>query len=547
MQPREAVLPAVRDASNQPALFSDAELAQIRVRAEKDLHFFGRFVLGDAIFNGSASDVECPFHRRIAAFLGDESTGRLKVLVAPRGHLKTTWIICRIVQKLAQDRERRILFLQGVEKTAKHVQRVVRQIMEGRRMLHALWPDVFYQNPRKESPLWTAEALQVRSDVIRTDPSILMTSANATVTSLHFTDIYDDDLVNEDNCNTPEMLEKPKQQFRHQENLLVGEECARCWSDTIYDPNDATCWLLDGGDDGEIQVDPLVLGCYEADGATPVWPLRRGAAFLERKRANMGARMFAMQFLATRRIPGATVFDAELVDRVRLPIGPKHSEDWILPGSERFNEGTAAQRTYAVYTAVDPNTEPTTAYDPACVMTAAIDHLGDAWLLDLRLWHPTVVDLIEEMFRQAVKWRPRRMYYEAVQAQKWLAQLVKPVEEERGVKLPIWPLKRGSTKKYTRITSTVPLVERGGLHVPIGSKFDPFVEQMRTYTKAAKNDDALDAFADIVREGVAPAPPDAETRAARSAAFLPQLAILTREEAARSRSAFMSYGPLRPV
>lgn len=473
---------------------------EIRKKAESSFSWFCEHVLEDS--------ATTPFHRKIERHISTSFQAPEKVtgLLAPRGHAKTTkgsvylpiWLPIAKTNPLGPNICQ--LVTHGINETAKRIIGSQQDILiQKGDLLHRLWPHVFWKKPEKEARDWKAESFSVKRKVVDKASTVQVNGMTGTQAGLHFDLIIGDDLVNDQNYKTPGQLEATIDCIKDQMNLLRGERARYHFYGTIWNYNDASGWLLNTPELAS-RIRFLVLSCYDEMGA-PVWPKERSAEFLEGQKAILGSTKFAQQYLNQRLPDGTAVFQEKDIQRYR--------QEWlddrlVLPGMlDQDNP-----RAYNFFLATDTNTRESTAHDAAVLLLCAMDDAGDVWVVDIKRWYPSPSVFQAEEKAMVLKWKPMRTFHETVGAQIKDVHYLQQDQVLNGTPYNIYPVPRPPIRKFDRICPVLqPFVEALKFHVPIGSKFDCIIDEMRGYSVAASQDDILDCIADTVQYGVKPPKP----------------------------------------
>lgn len=172
---------------------------------EGSLYHFAKYVLGEAKFDRTFTP---HLHKQACDWLQDMKLGRRKLMMLPVVHLKTS--ICSNafpLHVLIQPEENNIYFpgvagsdarilLNGeTQQKAKKNLSICTQHMVSNPILRALWKNVFWADPAKESPLWKDEAVVVKRKKIVGEPSIYAIGVGTALHGDHYDVIIPDDLA----------------------------------------------------------------------------------------------------------------------------------------------------------------------------------------------------------------------------------------------------------------------------------------------------------------------------------------------------------------
>lgn len=459
-----------------------------------------------------------PLHRdRVCDFLTDWKRSEavegghdllrfIKVLLLPREHLKSTiasislplwiWTLDPEQHDFPCGPETRFLLSHGKREQACDYLREIKEHITSNERLQWLYPDVFWQKS-SESDLWLKDRFNVRRNEPAKTPSMMASGTKASVVGHHFDWFIADDLVFQENVGTATLRGQTLRYFQ-QCMALVRRGGRVLVPMTRWHHDDLASTLLDPDGPYKNVVDSLVLesGYFAGE---PIFPPSKEVPKcgfdmerLEMKRQSMSDYEFFSQYENNPQRDASTSFAVDDICRFRFDA------DGEIPF-----EG---ERAYVI--AVDPNRSTDTQNDPCAVVCAAVTDDQHLWVVDIYRGHPSGREMlfrIREMFQ---RWRPELLCYETAGGQNlWVEELIRD-GYAWDIHYPVMEMKRGPNKrKFDRVVSMQPMVERKQLHVPFGGDFDGLVEEMVNFG-VAKNDDMVDALADIysVMHDVLPKP-----------------------------------------
>lgn len=173
-----------------------------------DLFFFVYFVLGIPTANhpfivDACKDV-------------DAAPDNLVLFLWAREHFKTSIITtAKGIRKVLRNKEERIGIFSHSRAVATAIMRPIKELFETSELLKACFPDVLYQDPKRESPKWAEEAgiTVKRKSTAREctfEPHGLL---EGMPTGRHFTGRIYDDVETADLVYTPDVMTKLKEMF----------------------------------------------------------------------------------------------------------------------------------------------------------------------------------------------------------------------------------------------------------------------------------------------------------------------------------------------
>jgi len=459
---------------------------ELRRRCLTDLYFFSRHVMG-------RSDFYEPLHRPLCEFVdaADERPERYTVVLVPRGFFKTTVEMDYMLLSLLRNPNERLLLTHGKKDMAVDYLKDMKQSCLQNKMLRWLFPDVIWEDPKRQAPTWLADQISFRRSWENKVPSVCAGGIDAPVTGFHFTKQFDDDVVYEMNSATPEMREKVREFRKNQIAMRQDPATLRIfWFATRWHHEDASQEFVEASEGrGQFVGRSRMFfraGLQNADGKPDVngeatFPTRFTKAQLLEDRVDMGSYRWGCHVQNDPTPEGTTYFRLSDIIRFRL------NADGHPPIAEP----------YVVFTAVDPNRSEKTTGDPSAIVTAAITARGHVWVLDVVRGHQTANQLLDDISKQVKKWNPRRVFVEVNNYQHQLIPWAKDKMMDTALFYNVSPVKSTWVQnKMSRILAMQPVTEAHGFHVLEG--LDEFVQEMTRWTgKKGDKDDQLDAMSYI--------------------------------------------------
>jgi predicted phage terminase large subunit-like protein len=466
----------------------------LRKKACTDLFWFATYILG---YKFLSEDL----HRSMSSFIDVNNDKEYKLLLIPRGFGKTTlFSVADTIRILLRDPNACIAIGHAKRETAVKILSDIKGHFEDNDFLKWIGSDICFADPQAESLSWTQDEIVVNRTKRYRVPSVTAFGIEASVVGLHFDVIKLDDIVLDVNIGTADQIEKVKEFFRRCRPLLKGMGWRKIHViGTRWHPDDLYGMLTDPTGPYARDTDKLVLSCYDEQGNS-IWPEAFPTSLLEDERKRMGSYLFSCNYLNSPLPPGTQVFKEEDIQRYEITVQEDGSFQPDLPKDRPVN----------IFTSVDPNTREDTNKDAAVVLTMALDCEGNDYVLDITRGHPTGTELISWIRAHVLRWRPRSLFLETVQAQAHFVHWLQVDSIETGVRYPLREVMHGGDKsKFERIIAVQPTVENHKFFVPRGGKFDDIVHEMYMYAgKSSKRDDILDCIADIHTHGERPPKPD---------------------------------------
>lgn len=457
---------------------------QGREKYSTDMYALAEDLLGfDAMYE--------PLHRKVCDWLNDWKPGKhIKMLLIPRGHLKSTLgsVTFPIYNWINRPTDR-TLMVHGVLKIGMgYVRDLKNKIVTPE--LPWLFPEIFHEKPSSQAQIWHQDKFTLKQNNSRV-PSFILASEGTQTVGYHYNLIICDDLVHEKNVATKELREKTKYFFHNLMPQRLGDARVLVLG-TRWHHDDLYGYLMDEENPFHEKLDAWVMDCgYPGD---PIFPRQPGKQpghtreSLAAQKASMDPYSWSCQYMndptpqETQHFRRADIHVFDFWEGERLPI-----DDDV---------------TVEYYTAVDPNRSEKTEHDPAVVLTVAIDSNGHYWVVDMSRGHPDGPQLVDWIRAHAVRWNPKKVLVEASNFQLQLGSWLKEDMVKTGFAYSLDMLNRGpNQKKFERIARMEAMTKQKRLHVRRG--LDAVLNELEFFPRY-KNDDAVDALADVFQYGQVP-------------------------------------------
>jgi len=355
---------------------------------------------------------------------------------------------------------------------AKGFLRQIKQTLEADVKLVRWFPDVFYADPKKESPKWSEdEGLLVK----RNSQSKEMTweawgLVDGQPTSRHYTLRIYDDIITRDTVTSAEMMAKTADAF--EQSASLGTEGGIHWiAGTHWHYSDHYMTLR------------------KNPGYTtrvwPVWDAKKrpyllSMEYIEQIRTQQGAYNFSCQYLLSPSSPETKKFDETKVRRYRKLPSPLNKYIIVDPASKKKKDSD--------YTAM------------GCL---GVDRDWNVYLLDAVHAKLGLTEKWRHLSRMAKELRPLRIGYEQYGAMSDVEHYEEKQKSE-GVYLPPIDVLGGRVSKGDRILWLEPIVTAGKFFLPEDQIIDDegndicalIIEALQFYPHCA-HDDLLDMLARI--------------------------------------------------
>lgn len=449
------------------------QIRRLRLLCQTDLYFLLRYGCGR-----EDTDNEWYFDRCREVQAGPN--GHLDLWA--REHGKSSIITFALtIQDILNNPEITVGIFSHTKPIAKAFLRQIKREFEQNERLKRWFPDVLWENPRKESPKWTEdEGIVVRR---KGNPKEATVEASGLVdgqpTSRHYKlRIYDDVVVSE-SVTSPEMMAKTTRQWELSDNLGTVGGTFRMVG-TRYHFSDTYGEILKRG-----VVKPRIYPATK-DGTETGEPVLMSAETLAEKRRNQGPYTFHTQMLLNPKGDSSQTFRKE----------------WIKP-----LKGDTRRDGLNVYILVDPANEKRKTNDYTSMWVIGLDANKNYLGLDLVRDRFNLTERTERLFELHEKWKPILVGYEKYGMQADI-QHIEHVQAERNYRFHIVEL-GGQTPKLDRIKRLIPTFEQGRFFLRPAKMYtdfegitrnlvEVFIEEEYAAFPVMSHDDMLDCLARIV-------------------------------------------------
>ncbi|MDD4556226.1 MAG: hypothetical protein PHE89_02705 [Alphaproteobacteria bacterium] len=400
-----------------------------------------------------------------------------------REHYKSTIITFALtIQDILRDPEITIGIFSFTAPAAQTLLGQIKSEFEKNEILKWLFPDVLFQNPEKESPLWNSEAIIVKR---KGNPKEATVEGWGVVkgqpTGRHFRLLIYDDMVTLESVGTPEQIIKTTKAWEMSLNL-GSEGGAKRYIGTRYHHFDTYRTMIDR--------DVVKLRKYPAtdNGKADGKPVFMSEAYLEEKKKAMGIYTFASQMLQDPSPEGVQGF----------------SLDWIRYYSDLKNSVWMMNR----YLLVDAASSKKTGNDPdyTVMVVIGLGSDGNYYLLDGIRDRLNLTERGNKFLQLHRKWKPRHSGYERY-GMMGDVEYIKDLQERENYRFEVFEF-GGAMPKNDRIRRLVPVFENARFYLPhnllyvnaLGETKDFIQEFLEEYVNfpLSKHDDMMDVIARIV-------------------------------------------------
>ena len=451
------------------------------------------------------------FHRAVCSWKA-RSPHKRNLLLLSRDHLKTSLMtIAANVQRILRDPQIRILLASDKAESAEGMLAEVKGHLANP-LLIWLFPDILFTDPYKEAGEWSRSAIAVKRKRETKEATIETIGVEGASTGKHYDHGSFDDLVDEQNSRTRDLLEKTIHWYQTSQSLFEPQATQDIVG-TPWEFGDLYDWMIQQRIAGNLRIGIYRQPCwkieepgmlrldamsaiaedqYIRDGEgnlVPAYGEKHTRESLE-ERQRINPRIFAAQWLLRPVDDSSALFP-----RSSAVISPRQS----LPDPADL---------WTVM-AVDPAISTKEWADYSAIATVGFDPAGNGYVLDLRRGRWSETRLIEEVYDSFQRTPGVRVIgFEAVGFQKLYFNEFRRAAEHRGLYLPLMKLERDTkVGKSVRIRSLEPLWNSGNLifasDLPALPALLEEAERFRPW-KEAIHDDLLDALADCLQMRVRP-------------------------------------------
>lgn len=388
-------------------------------------------------------DLDDPLHDDMCDFMAHCEVNKLTSLtLIPRGHFKSSIAtVGRCIQWIINDQNTAIGLVSSDLKNAKKFLREIRTQCEQNEKLKGLFPEVFYQDPRREAPKWTEEEIQVRRTKIRKEGTIKIFGLDEGIpTGDHYPKILVDDAVNADNVKTEDRLAKIEENSRLLLPLLEVPDQPIHWVGTRYHIRDYYAKLMDMGD-------IAVYYRQAVEDGKPIFSSRFSYEVLEKTRIKVGTYIYNCQYMMEPMDPGSMRFKREWLRYAAHPVTT------LNPGMVFF-------------LTVDPASAQRKESDFTAMLVFGIDHLWNFYMVDGVHDKLNPGQLVDKVFELTMRWGIEIVGFETIAFQKTYKFWIERKMEEKNKHFVIVELKGHKTTKDDRIKGLQPIMEAGKFWLP---------------------------------------------------------------------------------
>jgi predicted phage terminase large subunit-like protein len=421
-------------------------------------------------------------HKQMCDFV-DMNPTRQKLLLIPRGHLKSTLItIGKTLQWIAENPSVRILIANATYSMATAFLSVIKRHLTNNSTYKEIFGDLAV-DPEK----WSENMITLnQSKTIggEKEATVFCYGVGGNLVSQHYDKIILDDVVNEDTVNTREQIEKTVQFYRMCQPLLEkGGELIIIG--TRYREDDLYGWIMDKENGVSQDFDVFFRTAIRNElwddtkkefvSGEVLWPEKYKLPDLSEIKRKMGPYAWASQYLNN-------------------PVPPSDADfkrQWFKYYEKADIRGLNVNK----YTFIDPAISLEKEADYSAIVTIGVDQYSNIYILDIVRERFKPDELINEIFRTNELWHPLSIGIEEVGFQKTLRYTLRKEEEIRKRYLNIIELRPDGRNKEQRIRGLQPQYANGKVLHNKDLPYNIYLEDELLRFPRGKHDDMIDALA----------------------------------------------------
>lgn len=437
-------------------------------KGKEDLFIFNKFVLGVEDGKRELS----PFHKELCHFVTDDMT-RKKLLLLPRGHLKSTLItIGYSTWRVVKNPNVRGLILNATWQMAVDFLTEIKKHLRENPILTEL-----YGNLTVDAEEWSQDRILLkRTDTNIKGPTLWATGIDSNLVGSHPDFIIMDDVVNRENTNTQEQIEKVILRYKDALDLLEpGGQLIVIG--TRWSEYDLYGWIMDKEAGILESYDVMVKRAYSGDIKTgyefqALWPEKFSLKELQGRLREKGWFEFSSQYLND-------------------PV-PSEDADFKREWFQYYDVEEFRGKEMRKVAAIDPAISIEKDADYTAIGVVGIDSFSNLFIQDLVRKRMKPSEIIDMIFRLDSMWHPNFWVLETIAYQKALSYALKDEMRRRGKVLPIVEVNQHDKSKDQRIRGLQPLYMNKQIFHPKNHLVAPYLEQELLHFPRGRHDDLAD-------------------------------------------------------
>lgn len=440
----------------------------LRTKALDDLYIFNKYVLGVE----QGKETLGQFHRELCNFVTDD-IHRKKLLLLPRGHLKSTLItIGYCVQRIVKNPNIRILLLNATWQMSVDFLSEIKRHLTSNEKLIELYGELA-ANPEE----WSQDRITLkRTDQNIKGPTVWATGVDSNLVGSHPDMIIFDDVVNRDNSSTRDQTEKVILRYKDALDLLeprgqlivIGTR----WTD-----GDLYSWLMDK-DAGIVKsYDMMIKQAYQGnietgEGFEALWPMKFTREELQDRLREKGWYEFSAQYMNN-------------------PV-PAEDADFKREWFQYYDREEYRGKEMRTVLTIDPAISLEKDADFTGMQVVGIDQFTNLFIKDMVRKRMKPAEIIDMIFTLDELWHPQIIVLETIAYQKALAYALKDEMVRRKRFLPITEVNFQERSKDQRIRGLQPIYMNKKVFHPKNHPLVAYLEEELLKFPRARHDDLID-------------------------------------------------------
>lgn len=486
--------------------YTAEDIARLRYRCKTDLFFLASEILGNADLIWRVHGPMCDLfvQKKPGLSLAAQDTVKERMLLASRGHFKTTIDEADIIQWILLEPNVRVLILSGKEDIVLAMVKNIKEHFQLNPKLRALFPELCPPEG-KEFGNQTSFTIPGRTKRMR-EPTVLATSGQSVKAGLHFDVIKGDDVVNEINTNTIDLTKKTTQRWTYTAPI-VEPYGYRDLIGTPYDEDD----LYADREKKNKKMKVLKTPCWILK-PEYVQAVKNGKKLQEHMVDITFPERFSFEWLMAQRDDDPHIFNCQyLMNPTPEDMATFHEGDLLahlIPPENIPKAGSVFQRW-------DFGFSQEKYADFSVGVTGLYDSHGNLFILDIVMAKFSPHDLVNAIVNQSIKWRPNRVGIEAAGGSKLVQPALETKLRELNHHINLDWFKTSPKKHKTEVIAGLePLLKNHKLYFSMSIPALTIAETFKQFMKfpKGKHDDAPDAIAGLLdyRSSVDVISPDQE-------------------------------------
>ena len=395
------------------------------------------------------------------------------IIIAPRGHGKTSIVLPYIIWRLGRNPDLRIKIVCADDPTAIKRLKAIKRTIESNPRVQDVFPNL---KPDKKTG-WKEQSIFVQRSIIDIEPSVEAKGIGSSITGARVDLLLADDIVSLQNAIAkPAGRKKVIDSWENDYMNLVHDDSQIIYICTLYHRDDNSHKVMKGGAYKKL--------FYAITDFDAMWPDKISEASLKDKRSTMSPSAWARGY---RNEPIADT------DRIIQPVWFKYVD---------IDFKAMKESGWVFFTSYDVATKPKERNDYFASVTGAV-FPSTKEIIIVDAWHDKLTKAQQALmlYREYMRYKPFRILVEIVGNESLDQRVLEEYPELVGILEPVNP----HNSKFQRLDAVTPFMENG--HVSFASHLDPdnenFNEQRgNLYYELvdfpADHDDLADAFSQVL-------------------------------------------------